>query len=844
MDQLPAHFTKEIKIAKETQAKRLDIRSKILLPFFPEEIFEIPSLEVLLIGGFKRRYKSPIKEIPPQIKNLKNLRALEMVNCSLESLPPEFAELTQLDWLDLGGNFFTKIPAEVFALRELKMFNFAGNLLTQLPDELFDFPKLERIHLTYNQLTQLPPSIQNLKTLKHIYLGNNQIRELPEEIGQLPDLIQLVLAHNRLRALPSSIKKLKNLQKLYLHHNRIERLPKEITELEKLDFLYLRRNPLKHPPEEIVDQGLDAVRNYFEEIEKGRAKNYEAKLVVVGNGRIGKTSLTKRLISNTFDENEPSTHGIRIEKFHLPLSNNPLQNQEPIHLKINTWDFGGQEIYHATHRFFLSTRALYLLVWDKQSRENAEQNPEKEEYFSFAYWLDYIKTLSQGSPVLMVQNKIDLGKTYIDNPNELIQEYNVKDFVDVSAANNENLEQLKRLIQQQFGESEELKDIIGFDLPASWVQVKEQLEALANSHNYISYKQYLKICLEVGLEKASANNLSHNFLHQIGTILHFPQPKQLKDMVILNPRWATEAVYEVLKAEQLMQSKGYFDEEDLEEIWEAYELSEQISFIELMKKFEILFEMPHQKQHYIAPQLLAIQKPKNLLDIPQPCFQLVYQYKFLHKGIITRLITKMSEFAEPGHYWKYGIQVAYDDTQALIEAHPRQKQICLSIQNASKKTFLQELMQKAFDDLHQELAVEVFIPYTSPQTQTTHHFPLEELERRIEHGVNEIECPLSFDKVSIDFLLTGIENKEAHTNTPLSQIQQWVGMGRLPKALEAFLEITQEQPEVQKKLRLLQGKLADIQDNEDLGLITSPEASKERAKVSRALLNLLDRQAI
>ena len=34
-----------------------------------------------------------------------------------------------------------------------------------------------------------------------------------------------------------------------------------------------------------------------------------------------------------------------------------------------TWDFGGQEEYYVTHQCFLSTRSLYLVVWDVEKGE-------------------------------------------------------------------------------------------------------------------------------------------------------------------------------------------------------------------------------------------------------------------------------------------------------------------------------------------------------------------------------------------------------------------------------------------------------------------------------------------
>ena len=521
----------KINKALHEKYKELDLGQNPGLIHFPEEILAIKSLKILRVGG-KRSQKSNITQLPAEINQLKQLVSLRLRNNRLSELPNELADLKKLEKIYLSRNNFKKFP-----------------------EVLLKTPNIKSIHLTDNQIDDLPENLESLANLESLFLGHNQIKKLPSSIKYLKNLTELYINDNPLTSLPPEIGELPSLKKIYAYNCKFHSLPKEITKLKDLKFFFLRNNPLQHPPLEIADQGIEAITNYFEELEKGTVKNYEAKLIIVGNGRIGKTSVSKRLISDSFDEQESSTHGIRIEKFSLPLGQDNLKPVKAINLKINTWDFGGQEIYHATHRFFLSTRALYLLVWDKQSLDSAINQPEKEEHFNFDYWLDYVKTLSQGSPVLMVQNKIDLDKAYIDNPNELIKKYNVKDFVDVSAATNENIQQLKQLIQKQFSEANELKDIIGFDLPASWIKVKTKLEELTQTKNYISYKHYLKICEQEGLKKESANNLSHNFLHQIGTILHFAQPKQLKDLVILKPRWATEAVYEVLKAEEINEEK-------------------------------------------------------------------------------------------------------------------------------------------------------------------------------------------------------------------------------------------------------------------------------------------------
>ena len=36
-------------------------------------------------------------------------------------------------------------------------------------------------------------------------------------------------------------------------------------------------------------------------------------------------------------------------------------------MRLAVWDFGGQEIYHATHQFFLTDQSLFVLVWSARA---------------------------------------------------------------------------------------------------------------------------------------------------------------------------------------------------------------------------------------------------------------------------------------------------------------------------------------------------------------------------------------------------------------------------------------------------------------------------------------------
>ncbi|MFM6012916.1 MAG: GTP-binding protein, partial [Dolichospermum sp.] len=203
---------------------------------------------------------------------------------------------------------------------------------------------------------------------------------MPEAIAQLSNLTVLDLSDNQLTTLPEAIKQLSQLEKLDLRGNQLN-IPAEI--------LGSSWNSLGKPAEILT--------YYFSLQTEERQPLNEAKVLLVGQGTVGKTSLVKRLINNTFDANESKTNGINIDNWRLEV------NQQTI--RLNIWDFGGQEIMHATHQFFLTKRSLYLLVIN--AREDEQQN-------RLEYWLKIIQSFGGDSPIILVGNKIDEHPLDID----------------------------------------------------------------------------------------------------------------------------------------------------------------------------------------------------------------------------------------------------------------------------------------------------------------------------------------------------------------------------------------------------------------------------------------------
>jgi internalin A len=158
----------------------------------------------------------------------------------------------------------------------------------------------------------LPTEIAELKNLTVLYLSRNQLTSLPTEIAELKNLTVLYLFHNQLTSLPTEIVELKNLTVLYLSRNQLTSLPTEIVELKNLTTLGLSGNPLEFPPMDIANRGIEAIRSYFKSVEGERRALNEVKVLLVGDGGAGKTSLVKQVLGEDFDTHEPQTHGIHL----------------------------------------------------------------------------------------------------------------------------------------------------------------------------------------------------------------------------------------------------------------------------------------------------------------------------------------------------------------------------------------------------------------------------------------------------------------------------------------------------------------------------------------------------
>ena len=75
------------------------------------------------------------------------------------------------------------------------------------------------------------------------------------------------------------------------------------------------------------------------------------------------------------------------------------------------------------------------------------------------------------------------------------------------------------------------------------------------TEDFISYEKYEEVCETEDVVEEDALTALIDFLTDLGIVLHFETPV-LRETNVINPRWATGAVYKILNSKQLADGKG------------------------------------------------------------------------------------------------------------------------------------------------------------------------------------------------------------------------------------------------------------------------------------------------
>ncbi|MEM8611836.1 MAG: COR domain-containing protein [Cyanobacteria bacterium P01_H01_bin.105] len=620
------------------------------------------------------------------------------------------------------------------------------------------------LDLSSLKLDTLPTSIGQLVNLTELVLHENQLTMIPKELGQLANLKTLYLHENQLTTVPKELGQLTNLVELDLSVNQLTTVPKELGQLTNLIRLILYRNAnLASPSPEIVKQGTQAILTYLREQKDDGERQWISKLLVVGEGGVGKTSLLRALRGETFEVQQSSTHGIEIKALTLP---HPVETD--ITMTLNTWDFGGQEIYHATHQFFLTNRSLFLLAFN--ARLGFEQG-------KLIYWLKTIRANAPESPVILVATWTD--ERDADLPlSDLKQQFpQIVALYEVSNKKGTGIQKLKQAITTAAAEL----PLMGEIWPATWLKFANRIRQIKSKQ--ATPEQFWTAMTRCQISDDGQSVLA-NWLHELGDILFFQDDDEVNDLVILKPQWVTEYISQVLTAEEVIKRNGIFTRQCMNHVWADLRPGLRNFFLRLMERFDLSYRTLENRDISLIVERLPFELPefKDLWEQKQQesnCKEvsMKFQVSEILPGIPTWFIARQHRFTidqgeRRGIHWRTG--VLFKDRESkhlglvrtLRDDSTNADYLHLTVCGPVPYNFFSvlrdglELTLRRYPGLKIARLLPCPACHSSNRSGDIHEFDYANLTMRLERTPprETIECPNCLENVSVTQLLFGLHS--------------------------------------------------------------------------------------
>jgi Leucine-rich repeat (LRR) protein len=616
----------------KTGEKRLDL-SDLQFAELPESISELSALEALVLSG------TGVRGLPRSLRQLRDLQHLMLDDndfTDVRKVIGVVGDLPSLTALSLAGNGLTFLPTSFQGLQRLRKLDLERNRFAELPDELENLTSLVDLNVEANLLASLPGWLDRLSGLESLNLSRNRIEVVPDRIGLLSSLVQLDLDGNQIRTLPASFGSLKRLRTLWLGvesaGNPLGSVPDVIRQLESLLFLgvgecqlevipgwvgelpslqglnasnnqlrdlplslvrltdfYLDGNPLNPELQAAVNEGAEAIIRYLRARSSGQVVLNEAKLILVGEGEVGKSSLLAALRADPWEDDRITTHGIEIRPLQVTDTTSGTE------VTLNGWDFGGQRVYRPTHQLFFSSPAVYLVVW--KPREGPQQGFVKE-------WIRLIQHREPQARILVVathggpkerQPDIDRQDLW-----DLFGREAVVDFFHVDsrppaldpAEPGSGIVELKAAIARVAVSLPE----VGRSVPLHWQEARRAL--VASGVAYLPLERVFEICELNGVDEPNARILLR-ICHRVGDLIHYEHDPALHDIVVLKPDWLATAISFVLDDKITREANGLVSFERLRRLWDdevrspefRYPVELHPLFLRLMERFDLSYKV-------------------------------------------------------------------------------------------------------------------------------------------------------------------------------------------------------------------------------------------------------------
>ncbi|MCI8481488.1 MAG: hypothetical protein HFG08_11595 [Oscillibacter sp.] len=628
-----------------------------------------------------------LTSLPEGVGNLSQLTKLNVSQNQLTSLPESIGNLPQLTKLNVYHNQLAGLPESIGKLSQLTELDVSCNQLAGLPESIGKLSQLTELDVSYNRLTGFPRNMEKLSQLVTLYISALGLQKVPYWVRQLPQLGLLDLGHNPLNTLPDWLGDMTALHSLGLSSLRLTAIPRSLLKLNIPFFanrnvwtgnfpkgIYIKNVELSIQPVSLFDQSRDKSPEFQES--RKLIKDYfatpkvpvrEAKVIFLGDGKVGKTYTIQRLLHGCRKGDYPTkeTHGILIEDLYAEKGGETY--------KIRVWDFGGQDIMHEMHRCFLTDRTCYVVMIDTRVDKQTSRA---------RYWLRTVQNIAPNAPVLLLVNEVGGGKNRDLDYSSLEQEFSNLAGAEYCSSMDAGDEEFRRKVEQAIFRQALEMDSCKMEFPQSWENIRQNLLSLRNGAGaeqkglyYIDRKTFHNLCDQYAVPADDGlrawlltwfNDLGVCFSYHLG---EDGQERSI-DYKILDPMWLTSAVYKIIW-EKAQTEDGLITLSEIYRILgkpgsaamkkDGIPCLENVSYsqqecgyvLDIMRMFRISY--PADARTEFIP---ALCKSDSKMDPVPKCWKqhaaYRFRYTFLPETVLHRLMIFCFANLRPGRRWRKG----------------------------------------------------------------------------------------------------------------------------------------------------------------------------------------------
>ncbi len=208
---------------------------------------------------------------------------------------------------------------------------------------------------------------------------------------------------------------------------------------EKIARIFDGRTVSPVIPKLVAESGGNNVQRKLDQLQKVNIKSgeYAFKLILGGDGAVGKTSMVHRYVENEFATDYKSTIGTSIMKKECTFKE--LEST----VRFIIWDLAGQAQFKRVRQSYLANSEAGILVYDVTNRSSFESIDKN--------WYREIKKASPNIVLILVGNKIDLESKRVvsrDEGESLAQNLKLT-YVETSAKTGENIDDAFKMLALQ-----------------------------------------------------------------------------------------------------------------------------------------------------------------------------------------------------------------------------------------------------------------------------------------------------------------------------------------------------------------------------------------------------------